>query len=501
MRYETAVRRGASATPPPPSASLDCRLARWSRSRRGRLAGRRRVSSLRWWGRSVLDLPFGFAGYRLSRRYGLSRQRRADGSPTGRRGSASAPCSASRSPRGLILIQRGGGRPVAAPGVGCAVAFGGLLAALCPVLLLPLFLKSERMAEGALADEMWATARAAGVKVRELRLLKMGEKTAAANAMVAGLGPTVRSTSPTRSPSPRRGRRGERARAHAGRPRARARAPLHRDIWRLLDGLGGTTGAGVAGAWAAVEGLAPDGAGHVTALPAAALGFSLGSAVVSPFVAAYSRRRERAADAYAVGARRGGGDVRPRARAARRPQPQRARAAPAVLPADGVAPDAGRADRGRPRGRARPGRLNAPATYETLTRCVVPVVRSRTKMSATPFVSPATRLRGERTERHHLPVRRDGGQITRAVRLPLRRRHADAPRPVQHAVVDEDVGHDGWCRRPTRFFAGDSNTTISPIGRRSRRPWRPDSPAAPDVDTLTSRVFDVPRLRTNTSVW
>ena len=49
-----------------------------------------------------------------------------------------------------------------------------------------------------------------------------------------------------------------------------------------------------------MEGLAPDGAGHVTALPAAALGFSIGSAVVSPFVVAYARRRERAADAYAV---------------------------------------------------------------------------------------------------------------------------------------------------------------------------------------------------------
>ena len=93
---------------------------------------------------------------------------------------------------GLLLIQRGAGDLWPLPAWAAAVALGGLLAALFPVLLLPLFLKSELMAEGELADAMWATARAAGVKVRELRLLKMGEKTAAANAMVAGLGPTVR---------------------------------------------------------------------------------------------------------------------------------------------------------------------------------------------------------------------------------------------------------------------------------------------------------------------
>src|SRR4029079_13594515 len=73
-----------------------------------------------------------------------------------------------------------------------AVAFGALLAALFPVLLLPLFLKSEQMAGGELDDAMWAPAEAAGGTVRALQLLKMGEKTAAANAMVAGLGPTVR---------------------------------------------------------------------------------------------------------------------------------------------------------------------------------------------------------------------------------------------------------------------------------------------------------------------
>ena len=36
------------------------------------------------------------------------------------------------------------------------------------------------------------TVRSSGVPVKEMRLLHMGEKTSAANAMVAGLGPTLR---------------------------------------------------------------------------------------------------------------------------------------------------------------------------------------------------------------------------------------------------------------------------------------------------------------------
>ena len=54
---------------------------------------------------------------------------------------------------GLLLIQRAAGDLWPLPAWAAAVALGGLLAALFPVLLLPLFLKSERMAEGELAGE------------------------------------------------------------------------------------------------------------------------------------------------------------------------------------------------------------------------------------------------------------------------------------------------------------------------------------------------------------
>src|SRR5436305_359836 len=58
--------------------------------------------------------------------------------------------------------------------------------------------------------------------------------------------------------------------------------------------------AAIVGVSAVLAALAPHGAGHVSTLPSVALGFTLASALVSPLVAAYSRRRERAADAYAA---------------------------------------------------------------------------------------------------------------------------------------------------------------------------------------------------------
>jgi STE24 endopeptidase len=252
-------------------------------------------------GLPVVDLPFGVAGYRLSRRYGLSRQTPRGWLVDRAKGLAVGAVLGVVVAGGLILIQRGADDWWPLPAWAAAVALGGLLAALFPVLLLPLFLKSEHLEAGELADAMWATAKAAGVRVRELRLLKMGEKTAAANAMVAGLGPTVRIYVSDTLAEPEEGETPPEA---LGRSRVVLAHELghhrHRDIWRLLGVSAGSTAAGILGAWAGVAWLAPDGAGHVTTLPAAALGFSLGSAAVSPLVAAYARRRERAADAYAV---------------------------------------------------------------------------------------------------------------------------------------------------------------------------------------------------------
>jgi STE24 endopeptidase len=252
-------------------------------------------------GLPLLGLPFGLAGYRLSRVYGLSRQTPAGWLVDRAKGAGVGLVLGALAAGGLIGIQRAAGGWWPLPAWLAIVAFSALLAALWPVLLLPLFLRSERMSGGALADTLWETARLARVNVRELRLLKMGEKTAASNAMVAGLGPTVRIYVSDTLAEPAEGE------DEAG-ALARTRVVLahelghhvHHDLWRLLAVSAATLGVGIAGAWAAVAAFAPHGAGHLSTLPAAVLGFSLASAVVSPAAAAYSRRRERAADAYAA---------------------------------------------------------------------------------------------------------------------------------------------------------------------------------------------------------
>jgi Zn-dependent protease with chaperone function len=260
-----------------------------------------------WWallilgpGAWLVGLPLGFAGYRLARRHGLSRQSPrgwlADRAKAGAIGAVLGGLVAA----GLLGLQRAAPDLWPLPAWAAAVGLGALLAVVWPVVLLPLFLKSEPLAEGRLADELWRTARAAGVAVRELRLLHMGEKTSAANAMVAGLGPTLRIyVGDTLAED-----RGEAEDEALARTRVVLAHELghhaHGDPWRLLGLSAVTTAVGIAGAWAGVVLLAPDGAGHVSALPAAALGYGLASAVISPLAAAYSRRRERAADRYAV---------------------------------------------------------------------------------------------------------------------------------------------------------------------------------------------------------
>lgn len=246
----------------------------------------------------LISLPFGYAGYRLSRRHGLSRQ--TTGGWMADQAKARAVGFALGVPvaLGLLGLQRiwPGWWPVPAWGAGMVLVVA--LSVLWPVLLLPLFLKSEPLAQGPFADALWETVRTTGVPVKEMRLLHMGEKTSAANAMVAGLGPTLRvyvgdtigeEADPDVSLTDTRLVLAHELGHHA-----------HHDAWRLLCWSAVALAAGLTGAWLAVRELAPDGPGHLTALPALVLGFSLASALISPLGAAYSRRRERAADAYAV---------------------------------------------------------------------------------------------------------------------------------------------------------------------------------------------------------
>jgi STE24 endopeptidase len=246
----------------------------------------------------VLSLPFGLTGHRLSVRNGLSRQSTAGWLRDWGKGVAIGLALGGVAAFGVLALQRWSETwwPVWAWIAGVSVS--AALSVLFPVLLLPLFLRSEPLPDGPLAAALRQLVAETGIAVRELRLLHMGEKTSAANAMVAGLGPTTRIYV------------GDTLSADAGPDEAIAETRLvlahelgHHvagDPWRLLaaSSLGlaaGIAGAAVAGGW-----LAPDGLGELTALPSLALGFSLVSAAVSPLLRWYSRRRERAADAYAV---------------------------------------------------------------------------------------------------------------------------------------------------------------------------------------------------------
>jgi STE24 endopeptidase len=73
-----------------------------------------------------------------------------------------------------------------------SVLFGGALAALAPVVLDPVFNDFTPLPEGETRSDVFELARAAGVKVGEIYSVDASRRTTAANAYVAGLGPTKR---------------------------------------------------------------------------------------------------------------------------------------------------------------------------------------------------------------------------------------------------------------------------------------------------------------------
>jgi STE24 endopeptidase len=73
-----------------------------------------------------------------------------------------------------------------------AVGVGGLLAALAPVVLDPIFNDFEPLPEGQTREDVLALARDAGVTVGEVYSIDASRRTTAANAYVTGLGPTKR---------------------------------------------------------------------------------------------------------------------------------------------------------------------------------------------------------------------------------------------------------------------------------------------------------------------
>ena len=140
----------------------------------------------------AVQLPFGLAGFRAATAAGLSVQTRS--SWLADRAKAWAIAAVLGLPAVALLVMAQRSFPDGWPYLvwGASLVLSLVLSVVAPVLLLPLFLRSEPLAPGALrtmAEELVARS---GLRVSDIRLLLMSEKTTSANAAVVGLGPTRR---------------------------------------------------------------------------------------------------------------------------------------------------------------------------------------------------------------------------------------------------------------------------------------------------------------------
>jgi STE24 endopeptidase len=178
-----------------------------------------------------------------------------------------------------------------------SVAIGGLLGALAPVLLDPIFNDFEPLPEGETRADVLALARDAGVHVGEVFTVDASRRTTAANAYVTGLGPTKRvvlfDTMLDRYSR-------DEVRLVVAHELGHMR---HRDVARQVAYLAVVAPAvawGVQRTAGALSGVEPGTALTPGALPALVLATSLVSAPLGPIGARLSRAMERRADDFSL---------------------------------------------------------------------------------------------------------------------------------------------------------------------------------------------------------
>jgi STE24 endopeptidase len=250
----------------------------------------------------LLLLPFGLARHRLSRRAGISRQAVPGWLADRVKGGLLALVFGTFASAAVVWLARVEPRWWWAIAVAGAIAVELLLTAVAPVLLVPIFLRSRPLAPGPLRDDLLGLAVRAGVAVCSVRVLQAGAKTASANAAVMGMGPTRRivltDTLIDESARPDDATIAE-VRAVLGHELGHHRS---HDLWRFaaLGAASTLVTFGVA-AWLVDRlpgSLAHGGPRSLAGLPALALCLGLAGLPFSLLQAAYSRRRERAADAF-----------------------------------------------------------------------------------------------------------------------------------------------------------------------------------------------------------
>ncbi|MEO9177288.1 MAG: M48 family metalloprotease [Gaiellales bacterium] len=249
-------------------------------------------------------LPFDYARYRLSRRAGISRQRLVGWLVDLLKASLLGLVFATIAVTLLVWLVRIEPRWWWAIAAVAAIVFELALTTVAPVLLVPLFLRSRPLAAGSLRDDLLALAGSAGVSISTVRVLESGEKSASANAAVVGLGPTRRillTDTLTGDETVAGAASIAETRAVLGHELGHHRAL---DIWRFaLAGAASTFASLGVAAWIVdrlPDWLAHGGPRTLAGLPALALCLALTGLPGTLAIAAYSRRRERAADAFGV---------------------------------------------------------------------------------------------------------------------------------------------------------------------------------------------------------
>lgn len=256
----------------------------------------------------IAGLPLGLAGHRASRQHGLSRQSRRSWLADRAKGIVFGAVLLAVAGPAVIWLQRTfpDGWPLATAAAAIGVEL--VLALVFPVLILPRFLRSEPLADGPLRAMALATSDRARVPVVDVRLLRLGEKTRAGNAMVVGLGPTRRillgdtlaGVDGAPGDADVDGSRLAETAAVLAHELAHHR---NRDVARgIALGLATTPvtlllAAAILSVLPAA--LAHGGAGDPAVLPALGLAIAIGGVPSSLTSAWHSRRRERAADAFA----------------------------------------------------------------------------------------------------------------------------------------------------------------------------------------------------------
>jgi STE24 endopeptidase len=283
----------------------------------GALAGRRIADGLGVPGPLILDalvftliagglleltlLPFALARYRLSRQARISRQSVREWLGDLLKGGLLALVFGTLAIAAVVWLARVEPRWWWAIAAVASIAVELLMTAVAPVLLVPIFLRSRPLAEGALRDDLLGLAGRAGVSVGSVRVLQAGAKTAAANAAVMGMGPTRRIvlTDTLIDESAVDDRSISEVRAVLGHELGHHRS---RDLWRFaVLGALSTFATFGAGAWLVdrlPHALAHGGPRTLAGVPALALCLGLVGWPLSLVSAWYSRRRERAADAF-----------------------------------------------------------------------------------------------------------------------------------------------------------------------------------------------------------